>query len=312
MEHASNRTEKKSLMQKIREKIPRPLREPLQVAIGAGERWIDVSGPSLGASIAFYTVFALAPLLLVTIAIAGTVFGPEAARGQIVGEIEGMIGNTAAKALESMIEAAWRHPSGLSAALAGVVTLLIGATGAFAELNRTLNLIGKVEPRPASAIGAFLRVRLTAFAILLGFGFLSISSLVLSAGVAALTHFLTERYQFLSVLATVFDLALSVLILSLAFAALIRWLPDEPPSRKGVWISAIASAVLFTIGKTLIGLYLGRASVASSYGAAGSLVVIMLWVYYTSQMLLYGAALGRIWDERAAVRERPALLNGEV
>lgn len=290
--------------------VPRPLYKPLHLMIDAGERWLEVSGPQLGASIAFYTMFALAPLLIVTIAIAGAVFGPEAARGEIVGEIDGLVGPIAAKALESMIESAWREPGSLQAAIIGTITLLVGATGVFAELRRTFNLIGKVTP-PPSAIGAFLRARLTAFALLLGFGFLSIASLLLSAALAAFSNFMTARYAVLGVVATIFDLVVSVMVLGIAFAALVRWLPDQPPTRKGVWISAITSAVLFTIGKSLIGFYLGRTAVASSYGAAGSFVVLMLWVYYSSQLLLYGAALGRISDEHDSKRQRPALLSPE-
>jgi membrane protein len=294
----------KVLRDRLWHALPRPVRAVLSVVVGAGERWVEVSGPQLGASIAFYTMFALAPLLVVTIAIAGAVFGPDAARGQIVGEIEGLVGPIAARAIEAMIESAWREPGSLHAAIIGTVTLLIGATGAFAELRRTLNLIGKVTPAP-SVIGAFLRVRLTAFALLLGFGFLAIASLIVSAALVGFSKFLTARYPLLAIVATMLDLAISVTVLSMAFAALIHWLPDEPPTRRGVWISAIASAVLFTIGKSLIGFYLGRASIASSYGAAGSFVVVMLWVYYSSQILLYGAALGRISDEYAR-REKPA------
>lgn len=282
--------------------VPTPLREPLHVLYGAAERWIDVSGPQLGASIAFYTMFALAPLLVITIAIAGAVFGPEAARGQIVGEIKGLVGPVAAQAIEGMIETAWREPGGFRAAAIGVLTLLIGATGVFAELRRTLNLIAKVTP-DASVIGAFLRVRLTAFALVLGCGFLAIASLILSAALAGVTQFLSSQYAVLGAMATVLDVAISVTVLSLAFAALIRWLPDRPPRRRAVWIAAIASAVLFAVGKSLIGLYLGRASVASSYGAAGSFVVMMLWVYYSSQILLFGAAVGQISDERRRQRE---------
>lgn len=285
------------------------LREPLHLVIDAGRRWNEVSAPQLGASIAFYTMFALAPLLVVTIAIAGAVFGPEAARGQIVGEIEGVVGPIAAAAIEGMIESAWREPGGLRAAIIGTATLLLGATGAFGELRRTLNLIGKVTPK-SSAIGGFLRARLVAFALLLGFGFLSIASLLVSAALAGFTNYMTGRYAVLGVVATAFDLCVSMTVLSIAFAALMRWLPDQAPSRKGVWLSAIASAMLFTVGKSLIGLYLGRASVASSYGAAGSFVVLMLWVYYSAQLLLYGAALGRVSDEHDRRRERAALLSG--
>lgn len=284
---------------------PRALHEPLHVLIGGTVRWIDVSGPQLGASIAFYTVFALAPLLVITIAIAGAVFGPEAARGQIVGQIEGMVGATAAQAIEGMVETAWREPGGAFAALAGVGTLLLGASGVFVELRRTLNLIGRIEPEP-SALSAFLRVRLTAFALLLGCGFLAIASLVLSAALAAVTAWLSARYAPLKLMASLFDLGVSTAVLGVAFAALVRWLPDRPPSRSGVWISAVAAAILFSLGKYAIGLYLGRTSVASSYGAAGSFVVLMLWIYYSSQILLFGAALGRIHDERRAERRRQA------
>jgi len=287
-------------------RIPWALREPLHVLVAGAERWIDVDGPQLGASIAFYTVFALAPLLVITIAIAGAVFGPEAARGQIVDQIGGLVGPTAAQAIEAMIETAWREPGGTTAALIGVATLLLGASGAFVELRRTLNLIGNVTPEP-SVIGAFVRVRVTAFALLLGCGFLAIASLVLSAALAGFTAYLSGRFPGLELMATLFDLAVSTAVLSVAFAALVRWLPDRPPSHSGVWISALSSAVLFSLGKYLIGLYLGRSSVASSYGAAGSFVVLMLWIYYSSQILLFGAAIGRASDERRAERRRRAL-----
>lgn len=291
--------------------LPAWLRGPLHLLIRAGQRWSDVGGAQLGASIAFYTMFALAPLLVVTIAVAGAVFGADAARGKIVGQIAGVVGPFAARAIETMIEAAWREPGGLRAAIVGTVTLLLGATGVFGELRRTLNLIGKVPPVP-SAIGAFLRVRLTAFALLLGCGFLAIVSLLLSAAVAAFSGFLSDRYAALGVLATVTDLMLSATMLTLAFAALIRALPDQAPSPRAVWISAFASALLFTLGKSLIGLYLGRSTVASSYGAAGSFVVLMLWVYYSSQILLYGAALGRVWDERERRRRVAAQRDGHL
>jgi membrane protein len=287
-------------------RIPWALREPLHVLVAGAQRWIDVSGPALGASIAFYTVFALAPLLLITIAIAGAVFGAEAARGQIVSQIEGLVGPVAAQAIEAMIETAWREPGGATAAAVGVITLLVGASGAFVELRRTLNLIGHITPEP-SAISAFVRARLTAFALLLGCGFLAIASLVLSAALAGFTAFLSARFAGLKLMAVLFDLGVSIAVLSVAFAALVHWLPDRPPSRSGVWISALSSAVLFSLGKYLIGLYLGRSSVASSYGAAGSFVVLMLWIYYSSQILLFGAAIGRASDERRAERRHQAL-----
>jgi|GEM_PF-422500 len=277
--------------------LPWWLRDPVNVLFSAADHWVSVNGPQLGASIAFYTMFALAPLLIIMIAVAGAVFGADAARGEIVGEIQGIVGPTAARAIQDMIETAWVQPGGTKAAIAAVITMLIGATGVFGELRRTLNIINGVVP-VQSSINAFVRVRLIAFALLLGFGFLAIASLVLSAAVASSSRFLSSRYAFLTIVGTGIDVVISIAVLSVAFAALLRWLPDKQPSRSALWVSAIASSVMFTLGKSLIGMYLGRASISSSYGAAGSFVVVMLWVYYSSQIMLYGAAIGRKWAER--------------
>lgn len=285
--------------------LPRVLRHPLRLAVLGALRWIDSAGPQLGASIAFYTMFALAPLLVITIAIVGAVFGPEAARGQIVYQIEDLVGSVAAKAIEGLIANAWQKPGGgLTAAAIGVVTLLIGATSVFGELRRALNVIGRIEPEP-SVVGSFVRVRLTAFALLLTFGFLAIASLLLSAGLAGVTGFLAARYGALTVVASLLDVVASVVVLGLAFAALLRWLPDRPPSRRAMWLSAFVSSGLFAIGKVLIGLYLGRASVTSAYGAAGSFVVVLLWIYYSAQILLYGAAVGRVDDDLRGAPAEP-------
>lgn len=286
-------------------KVPTRLREPLELIVSAATRWTDHDGAQLGAAIAFYTMFALAPLLVVTIAIAGAVFGPEAARGQIVAQVEGVIGASAAQSIEAMIAAAWREPGGVWAGTIGTVTLLVGASGVFGALRRALNNIADVTALP-SAVGAFVRARLIAFALVLGFGFLAIASLVVSAALSGVTGFFSERFPGLSVLAAVFDLALSVAVLTVAFAALLRWLPDLPQSRRAVWLAALSSAVLFSLGKIFIGLYLGRATVASTYGAAGSFVVVMLWVYYSAQILLFGAAIGRSYDERYHIKRAVA------
>ena len=276
--------------------LPRAVRHPVLVIWLATQRWLDASGPQLGESIAFYTIFSLAPLLVITIAIASAVVGDSAARGQVVGEIAGLVGPVAAQAVETAIANAWQEPAGPVAAAVGIITLLVGATTVFGELRRALNQIGRITP-PKAAIGTIVRVRLTAFAILLGFGFLAIASLLLSAVLAAVTGYFSSRYPGGALFATLLDFAVSVAVLAAAFGALLRWLPDRAPSRRAVWISAIVSAVLFSIGKSLIGLYLGRATVASTYGAAGSFIVVLMWVYYSAQILLYGAAVGRIDDE---------------
>lgn len=282
---------------------------PLRLLVAAGRRWSHDGGAQLGAAIAFYTMFAVAPLLVVAIAIAGAALGPEAARGHIVGQIEGLVGGDAARSIETMIESAWRDPHGWWAGLLGVVTLLIGATGVFAQLRRALNTIGHVPPLP-SLLGALVRTRVVAFALVLGFGFLAIASLLLSALLAALGAYLTDRFAGFAPLFALIDVTVSTAVLVIAFAALLRWLPDVPPSRRGVWAGAACSALLFSIGKHLIGMYLARAGVASSYGAAGSFVVVMMWVYYSAQILLYGAALAAIVDDAGREGGSPGSVVG--
>ena len=272
-------------------RLPAPLRYPLRVAWHAAVRWADGSGPQLGASIAFYTMFALAPWLVLTIAVASLAFGAEAARGQIVGQIQGLVGSDAAHAIEAMIASAWKERASLVATLIGAATLLLGASGVFAELRRAINAIAGIAPQ-ANPVTAFVRVRVRAFALLLGFGFLAMASLLLSAVIAGFARYAGHRWPALTVLATLIDWVVSAGMLTVAFAALLRWLPDRPPRHRGLAISAVVSALLFALGKNLIGLYLARAGVASSYGAAGSFVVVMLWVYYSSQIMLFGAACG--------------------
>jgi membrane protein len=265
-------------------------RRAFHLGVEAVKLWIAEEGAQLGAAIAFYSMFAMAPLLVIAIALAGTIFGVEAARGQIVGQIEGLVGQEAARSIESMIASAWREDSSGLAGLIAVVTLLVGASGVFAHLRSAFNRMGRVQA-PASAISAYLRARLMAFALVLAFGFLLIVSLLLSAALAALTAYLQRLYPVMAQLLSLFDLLLSATVLSAAFMAFLRWLPDRPPRWHSVAVGAVASAVLFAIGKHLIGLYLGRVSVTSSFGAAGSFAVVMLWVYYSAQILLLGAAI---------------------
>lgn len=274
--------------------LPPALRSLATAFVTAFMRWLSEGGPQLGASIAFYTMFALAPLLIIAIAVAGAVFGVEAARGQIVGEIQGLIGAVPAKGVEALIESAWRHPDGLRAGIIGGVTLLVGATGVFTELRRAFNAIARVEPHP-SVLGALVRARLTGLALVLGFGFLAIASLLLSAGLNAFSTLLARGPW--SLMLNVLDLLVSTLVLTTAFAALLRWLPDRAPTWRAVWLGAVSCSILFSSGKYLISLYLAHVSIASSYGAAGSFVVIMVWVYYSAQLLLYGGALAFVWDE---------------
>lgn len=253
-------------------------------------RWVDAGGASLGASIAFYAMFALAPMLMLAIATAGLLFEAEAVQGQVFAQIRGLIGDDAALTVEAMIRSASMQRGGMVASLLGGLTIVIGATGVFTELRRALNAMGAIIPR-ASLLSTVLRVRLAGLALVLGMGFLSIASLVLSASLSAARDLLGPHLGMLVHAMTVLDVTASTAVLTLAFAALLRWIPDRPASPVGIWLGALISAVLFTAGKHLLGLYLGTTGISSSYGAAGSFVLIMLWIYYTAQIVLFGGAV---------------------
>jgi membrane protein len=271
------------------------VRRALDVLWTAAKAWLNDGGPRLGASIAFYSIFALAPLLLVAISIAGAVLGEEAARGQLMQQIAGLVGKDAAQGVQSVVEAASRQEGSGLASFLGFATLLIGASGVFVEMKNAFDVMWTPRPR-VGGLTLFLRARLTAVALVLGFGFLAIVSLLLSAAIHAFTGmFLGPAEEMSAVLAGI-DLLVSVAILTVAFAALIYFLPSVRIRPRAVWLGALTSAVLFSIGKHLIGLYLGRASVASAYGAAGSFVVVILWVYYSSQILLLGAEVTSVLD----------------
>jgi membrane protein len=284
-------------------RMPGLPRRTLVVAWEAARLWISEDGTELGASIAFYSMFALAPLLIVAIAIAGAVFGPAAARGEIVAQIGGLVGDEAAQTIERMVGDAWHsHNSGFAAAV-GVGVLLVGASGVFVEMRKAFNRIGRIDMLPAG-IGTFVRARLVAFALVLGFGFLIVASLLLSAALSAITQWLALRLPLVAELLTLVDFSLSFVVLGVAFMAFLRWLPDRAPRWRSAAIGAVVSSLLFAVGKQLIGLYLGRVSTTSSFGAAGSLVVVLLWVYYSAQILLYGAAVA--WARDGVRAEQPA------
>jgi len=268
--------------------------------------WIAEGGPRLGASVAFYSIFALAPLLIVATAIAGAVFGADEVRSQFAAQMAGLIGPEAAQSLERMIGSAWKPGSGAIAGAIGLATLLVGATGVLVELRHALDRMLHLEKRNRSAVGAFLRARLAAFALVLGFGFLLIISLMLSTLLATVSGWLPGRFPEFKVLLALLDVLVSLGVLTVAFAAIVRWLPSAAPPWKLVWISALGSALLFTAGKYLVGLYLARAAFVSAYGAAGSLAVILVWIYFTSQLMLLAVAFARQFVPGAAVTQPAA------
>jgi membrane protein len=260
--------------------------------------WWNDNVPRLGASLAYYTLFALSPVLLVATAIAGLVFGPEAVRGEIVGQIQGLVGHQGAQAVQAMLESAARPSASIPATIIGLVTLFLGATGAFLELQTALNAIWRVKPRPGASVRDFVVQRLISFGLVVGVGFLLLVSLLVSAGLAGLSRYLGQLLPTLTALWEAANVLVSLFVITLLFAMVYKILPDVRLRWRDVWVGALVTAGFFSVGKQLIGLYLGTSSVGSSYGAAGSVVVLLIWVYYSAQVVLLGAEFTRFYVER--------------
>ena len=260
--------------------------------------WTKDNVPRLGASLAYYTLFAVSPILVISIAIAGSVFGAEAVRGQIVDQIDQLIGRDGAFAIQAILEGAHRDKSSTLAVVMGSITLVIAASGAFLELQHALNTIFRVKQDPKkSGIVVFLKNRLRSFGLVVSIGFLLMVSLLVSAALAALAAYVSTSKWGGPALWEVINILVSLGVVTLLFALIYRFLPDVRLKWRDVWTGALITAVLFSIGKFLIGLYLGRSSIASSYGAAGSIVVLLVWVYYSAQIILLGAEFTRVYAE---------------
>jgi membrane protein len=251
--------------------------------------WLDDYAPSMGAAIAFYTVFSLAPLVIIVIAVAGFFWGREAVQGQLFDQINALVGADGAKAVESVVQGAQEPTQGIVATVISIVVLAVGATTVFAELQSALDRIWKVDLRKQSGIWNMIRARLLSFGLVLTLAFLLIISLMVSAVLAALGGWAGGIMPGWEALLQVANVVVTLAILTLLFAMIFRFLPKASVAWHDVWTGAFVTAVLFEIGKFLIGLYVGKASVASSYAAAGSLVVVLIWVYYAAQVFLLGA-----------------------
>lgn len=277
-----------------------------QVLKAAVDGWWTDSVPRMGAALAYYTLFALAPILIVAIAVAGLVFGQEAVRGEIVGQIEGLTGREGAVAVQAMLEGAARPSSSIPATVIAGITFFLGATGAFLELQTDLDAIWRVKPKSR---GSFLRdllmQRLISFGLVLGFAFLLLTSLVVSAALAAAHTYMGNAFPGVAVLWEAVNVVVSLAVITLLFAMIYKVLPDVKLTWSDVWVGALVTAGLFTVGKLLIGLYLGTSSFGSTYGAAGSVIVILVWVYYTSQVILLGAEFTRAYVEHFGPRPAP-------
>ncbi|QRQ85207.1 YihY/virulence factor BrkB family protein [Cupriavidus oxalaticus] len=254
------------------------------------DSWIDDYAPSMGAALAYYTVFSIAPLLMIVITVAGVIFGAEAARGEVVSELNGLIGAEGAQVVEDMLVAVSEPAASTVTAILGVVALVVGATTVFAELQSALDRIWRVPQRQkSSGLFALLRARLLSFGMILGIGFLLVVSLLLSAGISAMGREWGPLLGIDEAVGHVLDTVISLVLTTVVFAMIYKIMPRTKIRWFDVWLGAIVTALLFTLGKFLIGLYIGKSGVASGYGAAGSLVVLLLWVYYAAQIFLLGA-----------------------
>lgn len=259
--------------------------------------------PRLGAALAFYTIFSLPALLILVIAVAGLAFGVEAAQGQIVGEVRGFIGEESAKTLQTVIESARRPESGIIATIVGLITLLIGATGVFGELEDALNIVWNVKKKEGFNLVGLIKSRFLSFSLILGTGFLLLVSLVVSAGIAALGKYSSQLFPDTELLLQIASTIISLAVITVLFAMIYKILPKVKVAWKDVWIGAFLATLLFTLGKSLIALYIGKSGVASTYGAAGSLVVILIWVYFSAQVFLLGAEFTQVYSRRHGSRK---------
>jgi membrane protein len=283
----------------------------LQLAKAALAGWWNDNVPRLGASLSYYTLFAIAPVLLVSIGIAGLVFGQEAVRGQVVAQIDSLVGSDAAKAIQAMLASAWKPDAGILATVVGGLTFLLGATGAFLELESALNDIWRVKSKAGTGLRGFLVGRLLSFGMVVGIAFVLMVSLVVSAALAAIGQYFDDTMPGLPLLWQTLNQLVSIGVGTLLFAMIYKVLPNVRLDWRDVWTGALVTSVLFGIGRLLIGLYLGQSGVASSYGAAGSIVVILLWVYYSSQIVLLGAEFTKVYAHNEGSRKQEGARQGD-
>lgn len=280
------------------------LRDIASLLRAAGENWVKDYAQSMGAALAFYTMFSIAPLLLIVISVAGLVFGEEAARGEIYHQLEDMLGSTGASAVQTLLEQVWLSPENVLATIFGVVLLFVGATSVFAELQDALDRIWRVPQRaPSSGLWSLLRARLLSFGMILGFAFLLIVSLAMSTALAAVGRWWDPQAVGWLTIANAIEVTLSIVFVTCIFAMIYKVMPRAGVAWRDVWVGAAFTSMLFLAGKFLIGVYIGHSRVSSLYGATASLVIVLLWVYYSAQIFLFGAEFTWVYSHRFGSRK---------
>jgi membrane protein len=282
----------------------KPPKNLFRLFVQAGKAWSDDYAPSMGAAISYYTVFSLAPLLVIVIAVAGAVFGRDAVTGRIVAEMRGLVGDQGASFVQSLVLASSNHHQGLVAGGISIVVLLLGATSVFTELQTALDRIWHVpESEKPTGVWSILRARLLSFGVILALVFLLMVSLIVSAALTAVDSWTTGLIPGMAVLAHVLNFALSLAVATVLFAFIFKMLPSTHIAWDDVWVGAFTTAVLFEVGKFLIGLYIGRSSLTQPFAAAGSLVVVLAWVYYAAQIFLLGAEFTKLYAHQQGSRQ---------
>ncbi|HOB92745.1 MAG TPA: YihY/virulence factor BrkB family protein [Aquabacterium sp.] len=269
--------------------------------------WMDDKAASMGAALAYYTLFSMAPLLLIAISVAGLVFGAEAARGEIVGQLASVVGADAARAVEHMLDSASQPAEGLAGALGGVLLTLVGATTVLAELQDALDRIWRAPPSRSKPWWQLVRARLLSFGLILGLGFLMMVSMLASAAITAMQRWSAAHVGDWGMAMQVVNLALNFVFVTVLFAMIYKLMPRVRIAWSDVWIGALTTAVLFTVGRLLIGMYLSDSALVSGFGAAGSLAAILVWVYYSAQIFLLGAEFTWAYAHHAGSRRHLAL-----
>ncbi|GAC1661504.1 MAG: YihY/virulence factor BrkB family protein [Candidatus Dormibacteraceae bacterium] len=261
--------------------------------------WSEHEAPTRGAALSFYTLLSVAPLVILVVAIASVVFGHSAVQSEFIAQVRSFMGAEAAQAIARVIERG-HTPNGVFASVLGVITLLFGASGAFSELHSALNKIWNVQPQAGSGVASLIRSQLLSFGMVLGVGFLLLVSLVITTALAVVGRFFGEILPLPEPVLHTLNFAISFAAIAALFALIFKYVPDARIRWRDVWEGALATALLFTIGKSLIGLYLGKAAVGSAYGAAGSLIVVIVWIYYSAMIFFFGAEFAHV---RASERQ---------
>jgi membrane protein len=270
-----------------------PWWSPLQET---ASRWSEHKDARLGAALAYYSIFSVGPLIVISIAIAGLVFGAEAVQAQVFGALHGLLGDSGTQAIDAMLKGANRPREGIVATIIGVATLVFAAVGVVVQLKDALNTVWEVKTPPGSGIWRFVRTYIWSLAGVLSVGFLLLVSMLMTAALSAAGKYIAPYLPEATL--QIAGFLASFAVIAVLFAMIFKWLPDTPIAWRDVWLGASLTAALFEVGKFLIGLYIGKQGLESTYGAAASIVVVLIWVYYTAQLVLMGAEFTNVYARR--------------